>query len=90
MIKTVALRLLYLIFDRFLHRLMLLGRPSSSKDVELLVPVMRSRSFAEPTPGLGWTGRTERRAATDPGTARQLGRPIRKGSVTSSSVKQRP
>jgi hypothetical protein len=38
MIKTVALRLLYLIFDRFLHPLMLLGRPSSSKDVELLVP----------------------------------------------------
>jgi hypothetical protein len=36
MIKTVALRLLYLIFDRFLHRLMLLGRPSSSKDVELV------------------------------------------------------
>jgi putative transposase len=56
MIKTVALRLLYLIFDRFLHRLMLLGRPSSSKDVELLVPrhevaVLRR---ANPRPRLDW------------------------------------
>ena len=34
---AVSLRLLYLIFDRFLSWLVLLGRTSSSKDVELLV-----------------------------------------------------
>jgi putative transposase len=37
MIMNVSLRLLYLIFDRLLGWLMLLGRASSSKDVELLV-----------------------------------------------------
>jgi len=37
MITGVAQRLLYLIVDRFLDWLMLLGRASSSKDVELLV-----------------------------------------------------
>jgi hypothetical protein len=33
----VSLRLLYLIFERLLNRLWLLGRTSSSKDIELLV-----------------------------------------------------
>jgi hypothetical protein len=37
MIVDVSLRLLYLIFDRILHWLSLLGRASSSKDIELLV-----------------------------------------------------
>jgi len=37
MIVAVSLRLVYLIFDRLLDWLTLLGRTSSSKDVELLV-----------------------------------------------------
>jgi len=37
MIASVSLRLLYLILDRLLSWLMLLGRASSAKDVELLV-----------------------------------------------------
>jgi putative transposase len=37
MIMAVSLRLVYLIFDRLLSWLLLLGRSSSSKDVELLV-----------------------------------------------------
>jgi hypothetical protein len=37
MILTVPFRLLYLIFDRLLSWLLLLGRTSSSRDVELLV-----------------------------------------------------
>jgi hypothetical protein len=37
MILTMPFRLLYLIFDRLLSWLLLLGRTSSSKDVELLV-----------------------------------------------------
>jgi hypothetical protein len=36
MILTVPFRLLYLIFDRPLSWLLLLGRTSSSKDVELV------------------------------------------------------
>jgi hypothetical protein len=37
MIMAVSLRVVYLIFDRLLDWLLLLGRTSSSKDVELLV-----------------------------------------------------
>ena len=37
MIMAVSLRLVYLIFDRFLSWLVLLGRASSSKNIELLV-----------------------------------------------------
>jgi hypothetical protein len=37
MIAKVSLRLLYLIFDRLLSWLTLLGRAPSSKDIELLV-----------------------------------------------------
>ena len=37
MIVAVSLRLVYLIFDRLLDWLTLLGRTSSAKDVELLV-----------------------------------------------------
>jgi hypothetical protein len=52
MITTVSLRLLYLILDRFLTSLTLLGRATSSQDVELLV-------LREPTRGRAWTGPTE-------------------------------
>jgi len=37
MITDVSLHLLYLIVDRFLSWLILFGRPTSSKDIELLV-----------------------------------------------------
>jgi hypothetical protein len=39
MITAASLRLVYLIFDRFLDWLTLLGRATSSKDIEL--PVLR-------------------------------------------------
>src|SRR5690349_13016435 len=56
MITDVSLRLLYLIVDRFLDWLLLLGRTSSSKDVELLVlrhevAVLRRTN---PRPRLDW------------------------------------
>jgi hypothetical protein len=55
----VSLRLLYLIVDRLLHWLTLLGRTSSSKDVELLVlrhevAVLRRTN---PRPRLDWADR---------------------------------
>jgi putative transposase len=37
MIAAVSLRLLYLIFQQVLGLVLLIGRPSSTKDVELLV-----------------------------------------------------
>jgi hypothetical protein len=59
MITDVSLRLLYLIVDRFLSWLMLLGRATSSKDIELLVlrhevAVLRRTN---PKPCLGWADR---------------------------------
>jgi putative transposase len=59
MIMAVSLRLVYLIFDRLLSWLLLLGRSSSSKDVELLVlrhevAVLRRTS---PRPRLDWADR---------------------------------
>jgi putative transposase len=59
MIPGATLRLLYLIFSRVLGWLMLLGRTSSSKDVELLilrheVAVLRRTN---PTPRLDWADR---------------------------------
>jgi hypothetical protein len=59
MIMDMSFRLLYLIFDRILSWLMLLGRASSSKDVELLVlrhevAVLRR---ANPRPRLDWADR---------------------------------
>ena len=59
MILPVSLRLLYLIFDRLLGCLMLLGRASSSKDIELLVlrhevAVLRRTN---PRPRLDWADR---------------------------------
>ena len=52
-------RLLYLIFSRLLSRLMLLGRATSSKDIELLilrheVAVLRRTN---PKPRLDWADR---------------------------------
>jgi putative transposase len=59
MIVAVSLRLVYLIFDRLLDWLTLLGRTSSSKDVELLVlrhevAVLRRTN---PKPRLDWADR---------------------------------
>jgi hypothetical protein len=59
MIAVVSLRLLYLIFTRLAGWLLLLGRTSASKDVELLVlrhevAVLR-RTTA--TPQLNWADR---------------------------------
>ena len=55
----VSLRLLYLIFDRLLNWLLLLGRTSSSKNMELLVlrhevAVLRRTN---PSPRLDWADR---------------------------------
>jgi putative transposase len=59
MITDVSLRLLYLILDQFLSWLMLLGRATSSKEIELLVlrhevAVLRRTN---PKPRLDWAAR---------------------------------
>ena len=59
MIAVVSLRLLYLIFQQLLGLLLLMGRTSSAKDVELLVlrhevAVLRR---ANPRPRLDWADR---------------------------------
>ena len=59
MITDVSLRLLYLIVNRFLSQLTLLGRATSSKDIELLVlrhevAVLRRTN---PKPRLDWADR---------------------------------
>jgi putative transposase len=59
MIADVSLRLLYLILDRLLSCLLLLGRTSSSKNIELLVlrhevAVLRRTN---PRPRLDWADR---------------------------------
>ena len=59
MIMAVSLRLVYLIFDRLIHWLLLLGRTSSSKDIELLVlrhevAILRRTN---PRPRLDWADR---------------------------------
>ena len=59
MITDVSLRLFYLIFDRLLSWLTLLGRAASSKDIEILVlrhevAVLRRTN---PRPRLDWADR---------------------------------
>ena len=56
---AVSLRLVYLIFDRFLDWLTLLGRTSSSKDVELCVPrhAVAILRRTNPRPRLDWADR---------------------------------
>src|SRR3954463_16761625 len=59
MISAVSLRLLYLIFQHMLGLVLLMGRTSSTKDVELLilrheVAVLRRTN---PRPRLGWADR---------------------------------
>jgi hypothetical protein len=58
MIAAVSLRLLYLIFRQMLGLVLLIGRRSATKDVELLVYVTRSPSCAAPTHDHAWTGPT--------------------------------
>lgn len=60
MIAAVSLRLLYLIFNRLLGSLTVLGRATASKDIELLVlrhevAVLRRTN---PRPRLNWAERT--------------------------------
>ena len=60
MIAVVSLRLLYLIFQHLVGLLLLMGRTSSAKDIELLVlrhelAVLRR---ASPRPRLNWADRT--------------------------------
>jgi hypothetical protein len=59
MIVNVSLRLLYLIFDRLLGWLLLLGRTLASKDIELLVlrPEVAILRRANPKPHLDWADR---------------------------------
>jgi putative transposase len=59
MIADVSLRLLYLIFNRLLSWLTLLGRASSSKDVELLVLRHEVTVLRRTVRNLAWTGPTE-------------------------------
>src|SRR6185312_10865067 len=59
MISVVSLRLLYLIFQHLLGLLLLLGRTSTTKDIELLVlrhevAVLRR---ANPRPRMNWADR---------------------------------
>ena len=59
MIAAVSLRLLYLLFLQVLRLVVLLGRPSSTKDIELLVlrhevAVLRRTN---PRPRLDWADR---------------------------------
>ncbi|MFY9806620.1 MAG: hypothetical protein WCC38_13060 [Pseudonocardiaceae bacterium] len=74
----MSLRLLYLIFLRLLNLLVLLGRSSASKDVELLVlrhevAVLRR---ANPRPRLDWADR-----AVFAALVRRLPRMLRGASV---------
>jgi hypothetical protein len=59
MITNVPLRLLYLIFDRFLDWLVLLRRTPASKDVELLVLRHEIAVLRRTNPNPAWTGPTE-------------------------------
>jgi putative transposase len=56
----VSFRLLYLIFIRICSWLVLLGRSTTSKDIELLVLCHEIAVLRAPIPGVGWTGPTAR------------------------------
>jgi hypothetical protein len=56
MITGVSLRLLYLIFDQFLGWPMLLGRATSSKDIELLILRHEVAVLRRANPRAAWTG----------------------------------
>jgi putative transposase len=60
MIPGMTLHLLYLSFSRLLGWLMLLGRASSSKDIELLVVRHEVAVLRRTNRGLAWTGPTGR------------------------------
>jgi hypothetical protein len=70
----MSLRLLYLIFNRLLDWLMLLGRTTSSKDIELLVlrhEVANSQNQPQAALGLGQPSTVRRADPTPPrGAAR--------------------
>ena len=56
----MLLRLLYLVFLRLLNLLVLLGRSSVSKDIELLVLRHEVAVLRRAHRSRAWTGRTER------------------------------
>jgi hypothetical protein len=64
MIVSVSLRLLYLIFDRLLGWLLLLGRASASKDVEALVLRHEVAVLRRANPKPLYRARTQHRAVT--------------------------
>jgi hypothetical protein len=53
MIAAVSLRLLYLIFQQVLRLVLLLGRTTSTKDVELLALIIRGGCRLGPGLGFG-------------------------------------
>jgi putative transposase len=59
MIAAVLLRLLYLIFQQILGLVLLMGRTSSSKDVELLVLRHEVAVLRRTHRDQAWTGPTE-------------------------------
>jgi hypothetical protein len=64
---AVSLRLLYLVFLRLLNLLLLLGRSSASKDVELLVLRHEVAAQSQPDTALGLGGSSGvRRARPSP------------------------
>jgi putative transposase len=56
----VSIRLLYLIFIRLGGWLVLVGRSTASKDIELLVLRHEVAVLCRASPGPGWTGPTAR------------------------------
>jgi hypothetical protein len=62
----VTPRLLYLIFSRLLSGLMLLGRATSSKDIELLILRHEVAVLRRTNPKPRWTGPTGRARRADP------------------------